>query len=78
MTCQKTIVGILHLFNFRLQVTWIALLAEEGFLESLNDSSFQVAMQSWWKLFEGAETVITAQSVLLSQEKDLAEKYECL
>lgn len=48
---------VLHLFNFGLQVTGIALLTEEGFLESLNDSSFQVAVQSWWKLLEGVEIV---------------------
>lgn len=56
-----------HLFYFRLQVTWIALLTEQGFLESLNDSSFHVAVHSWWKLFEGVEMVSMAMGTLLQE-----------
>ena len=41
---------MLYLFNFRFQITRVTLLAEEGFLESLYNPSFQVVVQSWRKL----------------------------
>lgn len=46
----KMVIDVLHLFHFWFQITRIALLTEEGLLESFNDSPFQVALQSWRKL----------------------------
>jgi hypothetical protein len=39
-----------YLLNFRFQVTWVALLTEQGLLESLYNPSLQIMVQSWREL----------------------------
>lgn len=53
--------GVPYLFDFWFQVTRNALLTEEGLLESLDDSPFQVALQSWRKLHETKKHILTIQ-----------------
>lgn len=60
-----------YLLNLRFEVTRVALLAEQGFLESLYNPSLQIMVQSWRQLQEQEDS---HQNHLLHTSSALQDK----